>query len=378
VPQKGLTPPSSMIAQLRVRRGWTQQQLADKLGIGHAQTISQIEKGERSLKATEVARLADIFSISPLDILSGRVPPEGPFVLWREVTDEEARSEEEARLVQRCRRFAFLEQLEEDLPRTGLPRLPLKLPGTSYEQVRGWAHEMRSSLGLNAEIPAAGLRDILENRNGIKIFVSELRAGSAAAMRADFGDAILLARNEVDARQSFSLAHELFHLLTWDVGASATLSKASKQRNEELANVFASALLLPEDPLRSLLAGHPLTESNWMYLVRLAAAYRVSLPALVWRLVSLGLLEKPNAGRILASRVLKKLNRSQATEEAEDLRELPARFVNLAFSAFVSGKISTGKLAELLETTVGMLPEKLSAYGLDPESDAYQASILST
>jgi hypothetical protein len=34
------------------------------------------------------------------------------------------------------------------------------------------------------------------------------------------------------------------------------------------------------------------------------------------------------------------------------------------------------KLAELLETTVGMVERRLTGYGLDLEADAYQAEVL--
>jgi len=374
---KGLpSSPGAVVAQLRQRRGWTQQALAEKLGVGHAQIVSSIEKGQRSLKATEIARLAEIFSVSALDLLQGRVPPEAPFVLWRDVRDSAAQAEEESRLQERCRRYAWLEELADEPPAPDLPRLPLRLPGTSYETVCGWAHDMRSKLSLNPEIPAAGLRDVLEGRHRIQIFHSELRGGSGAATRGAFGGAIMLARDDVDGRQAFSLAHELFHLLTWEVVGGGPLPAARKRRNEELANVFASALLLPEESLRARVGGQPLTERRWMALVRIAAEYRVTLPALVYRLVNLHLVPADQAKTILESPALRRLRQSQAAEAAEDLRDLPSRYVHLALSAFVTAKISTGKLAEMLETTVGLLPEKLAAYGLDPELDAYQAAVL--
>ena len=54
---------------LRKQFGWGQKDLADRAGLGHAQTISEIEKGGRSLKASEVVRLAELFHVSADPIL---------------------------------------------------------------------------------------------------------------------------------------------------------------------------------------------------------------------------------------------------------------------------------------------------------------------
>ena len=56
---------------------------------------------------------------------------------------------------------------------------------------------------------------------------------------------------------------------------------------------------------------------------------------------------------------------------------LPERYVSLAYAAYMRGDISIGKLAELLETTVGMVEQRLDKYGLDLDADEYQAEVLS-
>ena len=60
---------------------------------------------------------------------------------------------------------------------------------------------------------------------------------------------MLINRHEVAGRRHFDLAHELFHILTWDamppehVGGSA--GDRAGNRVEQLANNFASAVLMP-------------------------------------------------------------------------------------------------------------------------------------
>ena len=45
---------------LRVRKGWTQDQLAEKLGYTSRAMVSKIEKGERGIKASMVPLIADV------------------------------------------------------------------------------------------------------------------------------------------------------------------------------------------------------------------------------------------------------------------------------------------------------------------------------
>jgi transcriptional regulator with XRE-family HTH domain len=59
----------------RGARGWTQQQLADRMAeYGHGwrwSTVAKLEAGERGIQLGEAAALADVFGVT-LDLLSGR------------------------------------------------------------------------------------------------------------------------------------------------------------------------------------------------------------------------------------------------------------------------------------------------------------------
>ena len=111
----------SRIASLRTARALTQADLASALGLEHKQVVSNLEKGERALKASELARLSEIFHVSPLALLGLQALEATPFVLWRQPTEERARREDEATFLERCRRFALLERLS-GLQPAALPR----------------------------------------------------------------------------------------------------------------------------------------------------------------------------------------------------------------------------------------------------------------
>ena len=57
------------IAQLRKDRGWTQQELADKLGIAQ-QTLAHYEVGRTRMPASSLPLFANLFSV-PVDALVG-------------------------------------------------------------------------------------------------------------------------------------------------------------------------------------------------------------------------------------------------------------------------------------------------------------------
>jgi transcriptional regulator with XRE-family HTH domain len=61
------------IAQLRKERGWTQQELADKLGVAQ-QTLAHYEVARIRLPASMLPALATLFA-TPIDVLVGHGQP---------------------------------------------------------------------------------------------------------------------------------------------------------------------------------------------------------------------------------------------------------------------------------------------------------------
>lgn len=362
------------IASLRKARLLTQDQLATMVGLQHGQKVSQIELGQRSLKVSELSRFASALAVPTLVLLAVDPIPSQAVVRWRQVRDDHARALDEALFVDRCRRYAFVERITGATSIRELQPIPMQVAQTSFEHASAWAERVRDELGLG-DLPAVALRSGLESTAGIKVFVTSLQGGSGAATNGEHGMAVLVNKDEPLERQAFSLAHELFHLLTWDSlpPTCTALPPDLEKRNEQLANCFASALLLPAEPLLQRLGAEPVEGRRLIALERLAREFGVSLPALVYRLVNLGRLSKETAAKLVVAPV-----RARVQPRADEfgVPDFPPRFVSLAFAAYVDGEISIGKLAELLETTVGLLPKTLVAYGYDLDADVYQAQVL--
>ncbi len=360
---------------LRKQFGWGQKDLADRAGLGHAQTVSEIEKGGRSLKASEVVRLADLFHVSANDLLVGKVPSQTQSVLWREPDSSPARREAEARFLERCRRYAFLEEIAGSTGRPTLPSYSINFDRARYEDAEEIAEEVRNTLQLG-DVASMSLRQNLESRWGVKVFEELMDNGSGATTKGDFGAAVLENASEPPKRRAFSLAHELFHLLTWGEPQQPTTGNSEElaERKEKMANAFAAALLMPRELVSRKLAGLKLTQLS--DLLPVAAAMAVSTPALAWRSVNLGLLAIERVEQALRSP-----DNNAATDRRwvppEELDwPLPERYVSLAYAAYMKGDISIGKLAELLERNVGMVEHRLDKYGLDLNADEFQAEVL--
>lgn len=110
---------------------------------------------------------------------------------------------------------------------------------------------------------------LLANRIGIKVNNAKFSDDSIAAMIAKRGDNIMVLVNQDDPpyRKRFSIAHEIAHHflhlfedgeiidkeadLFRGIGVNDFNNISDKRRQEYQSNMFAAALLMPEDILRS-------------------------------------------------------------------------------------------------------------------------------
>jgi len=353
---------------VRMRRkalGMSQRDLAHAVGFRSHQIISDLERGLRDVKAWELARIAQVLHTRLPELMG--LPSSAPtdvHVFWRLTAATVDRPEREARLVERLRRYRRVEELVgavghgESLPQYRLER------NASFGHVQRMASRARRDLDLGGR-PALSMSETLEERFGVRIFLDDLGDGESAACLRTRGDAaVVLNRNEAAWRQRFSLAHELFHLVTWDAvlgnPTGGNLSAAWSERLEKLANVFASALLLPGDDLRAevqtSLEGLGGSESADLVLVNLARSYGVSVDALMWRLCGLGLVREKAVREKLINPVFRGLDRAsrtgRRTKPASDLPERLTRLVSLAYQA---GELSRTTAARYLERNPGEL-----------------------
>jgi Zn-dependent peptidase ImmA (M78 family)/transcriptional regulator with XRE-family HTH domain len=362
----------------RERLGLKQEQVADKMGVAQP-TISQIESGSRKIEAWELSKLARIYHRDFDYFLEEKMQETpAPIFIWRKQIAINPLMEQY--FSQYCNNYEKLEKMIEkrmakfsallldDEGRTNFISQP-------PEQIDQMASEYWKRLNLGGR-PACILEEVLEEKLGIKLCYAENIGGSACAtLTQTFGAGILLNSNNAPWRRNYDIAHELFHLITWDIfdpkDICGSPENGEKSKADQWADRFASAILMPTDEVNGeynkMLQGNPIYLSD---IVDLAIKFSVSTKALLWRLVNLGRIGRKKVEALLENPELVEIDQmKRAAIKEREKQYLSPRFISLAIRAFQQGKISRGKLAEYLGISYSAASEFLLAHGYDENKD---------
>ena len=353
------------IKALREERKLSQDDLARLFGFRDRQTVSAIETGARRVTADELVLAVEKLR-APLDYFTDpfRLAGEGRFS-WRQTGVGAERLGEYERDAGRW--IAAFRVLAPRVGReTPLMRRVLGLTRHSrFEDAMLAGERFVAEFGLG-ETPATGLAEIMERDLGILVLMFDAHDGiSGAACRLPELDAVLIARREVAGRRHFDLAHELFHILTWDAMPPEHSEEAMEtggNRVERLANNFAAAVLMPAGALERFGGWSDLTEEkSVMRLNAVADELHVTSSALRWRLVALGEM-KPAVARSLPEAALRNNGHDVVEDAPPALFSRP--FVEVLGLAIDGGHVSLRRVAGLLDLTVEDLAGLFAAHGV--------------
>ena len=240
----------------REAAGFTLSEAANRLGFNNYQTLSAIEKGSRNITAHELSAMASLYGRSLNYFFESEISPE-PLPLWRKVGTTSVKPVERKFLIF-LENYAKLENL------FGLKRrwkaiqksyAKSDFAADGFKLTEKLGVEISNMLGLGAR-PASNLLNVLENDLRFKILHLPLENGVSGASVVDerLGAGILINALEAPWRRNFDLAHELFHIITWEVFSHQEVGDGTaKTRPEQYANSFASSLLLPKTALQDSL-----------------------------------------------------------------------------------------------------------------------------
>jgi len=353
------------IRALREELKLTQEDLADRLGFKDRQTLSAIETGERRVSAEELLLAAKVLG-APLETLTD------PFLLigegrfsWRQTGVPAARLADYERgagsWIAAYRVLGAEQGLEAPLVRGSL-RLS---KASSFEDAIAAGERFAAQYGLG-DIPARRLGKVMQEEFGILVLMVDAIAGvSGAACRLPELDAVLIDRQESDGRRHYDLAHELFHILTWDTMPPDHVEAAaerSRGRVEQLANNFASAVLMPAPVVARFDRWTGLTKAALIKkLNETADALAVTASALKWRLVAMGQISVATAQSV-DDAVLR--NNGHAAAPKEVLPLFSRQFLDVIARALAEGRLSVRRAAGLLALAIDDLPDLFEAHGI--------------
>jgi Zn-dependent peptidase ImmA (M78 family)/transcriptional regulator with XRE-family HTH domain len=360
---------ANRLNKARESAGLSLGEAATRLGFANYQTLSSIEKGEREVKASELALFTRTYFCNLSTLLMGDDQPSSAMhLLWRKAPAGERKKEIEAFIKNRFEQYHLVERL------LGVDRgINSRLIAVKPEDLRtniqidGIASKISRLLDLGSR-PALSLQRVMEQILQIKILFVELSDfGSAAStVHPEFGAAVIVNNEEAPWRINFTLAHELFHIITWDT-FNPTEMEIDEQFFAEIerkADRFASTLLLPEVEVRQELAKrimeHKLPHSD---IVDVAREFGVSTSALLYRMANLGLMPWDKANELSRNDELAMIDR-RLRKDSSCESPVSERFILLSVKCLRKGMISRGKFAEILGIDRADIDELLEYRGL--------------
>lgn len=358
----------------RGRAGMTQQEMAMALGFDHRQTLASIEVGERKVTAIELVNIVKVLQLD-LDYFTDafRLDGEGRFSFRADPSSPSGMLDEfEAKAGRWLATYREL-AAEQGIKPTWLQYKLGLTPKSTYEQAQAAAESLSLQWNLGDQ-PAEALAPALERHlDALVLHVDAPEGVSGAASQLPGLNAVLVNRREPEGRRHFDLAHEFFHLLTWDamppdrVEAVSDVPFGKRNRVEQLAENFAAALLMPERIIRARWTSPETTDEAAHWSAVCARDLRVSPSASTWRLLNLKLISKAEAQRIFE-------RRREAGDRTWAGATLPRlfseRFVRCIGSALDAGRLSVRRAANLLDLPMADLADLLRSYQIEPSFEA--------
>jgi Zn-dependent peptidase ImmA (M78 family) len=206
------------------------------------------------------------------------------------------------------------------------------------------ARELRAAIGL-ADGPVPEILSTLE-RLGLSVYVLPLGSDGpdgAYLPRAQF-KTVLLNADKYLARLRFTAAHELGHHVFNDGAQMDKDIHQFRSLEEQRANGFAAAFLMPDTGILARLGVGAITPRD---VVRIALEFGVSYTSLVHRLQKLQRVTPQQKAALLRDRAAV-LTPEFRLRHLSVKQQLPSDYVDRALRAYDDWKISLDRLSELL------------------------------
>jgi Zn-dependent peptidase ImmA (M78 family)/DNA-binding XRE family transcriptional regulator len=354
------------IRAYRERAGLQSQELAVRLGIDPS-AMSNIESGKRSVKTSELAKIAAALSVSPLALLDDNSLPARLQVAARpDGVQSTVKGAAYSRLL-------AVSELHDLLSGAGIETSSdlAEIPEVNQWAWKAAAEELAQWAIKRLDVQACGIKrfaalaDAIEQRLRVDVLIEKYAGDplSGATITSRDFPLIFVNSQHPTPRSLFTLAHELGHLLSGHDGMIAIDDNlAGTTPDERQANAFAAAFLMPADQVNEHIAAYGRGADS---LARMIYDFGVSFESLIFRLHNLRKIDAAGRdslhnvgwegllrvilGTDLRSHLGDEIITDLVTRQGRHPADRPPRWLtNRCFTGYQQGVISIRPLAGLL------------------------------
>jgi Zn-dependent peptidase ImmA (M78 family)/transcriptional regulator with XRE-family HTH domain len=368
-----------LVKSAREAAGLESQVLAGRIGLSKS-AMSQLESGNRAVKADEVVAIAQALGISPLALLEPGSLTGQVSIAARTQEDTHATSNP---LVERLRALATVATVIDNTTTfepashwVGMPTVDMQDFVNSSSALASWARATVAVDGTGVSRFAV-LAEGISLKLGIDVllerFEGSVLGGAITDVRLPL---IAVNAHQIRSRALFTLAHELGHvLIQGGESISSDTSFRATSTEERYVNAFAAAFLLPHDRVDETIRSKSgaLAET----VAQLMVDCDVSRETATYRLHNLGRINAEGRDWVLsgtlgslASKVQDSSLRDQMRKRVDTLAErsvLPMGLLAILISSYESGRIGAAPLASVLGVSEESVEERYGgAIGTEP------------
>ena len=293
----------SRLVAIRELLGWTQGEVAEATRISPS-ALSQAERGDTTLSAANIARVASVLEVSPTIFVEQPEPRVALIPQFRHLRRTPKRAQRKAeQLVYATAQVAKVlrgsVQFPEPFKFKLEPRVDPDRPAAEIaDQLEDAAAQTRDALGVRPDEPIGDDVIGLLEAGGITV-VRDPDTGEAIDAYSAIVDGMPIivldgGSDSVWDRDNFNLAHELAHLVLHRGVQSAPGTRTV----EAQAHRFAGAFLGPKMSLGPQLP----SDLDWNHYLRLKLTWGISMAALVRRAKDLDVIDDATYTRAMKQR----------------------------------------------------------------------------
>lgn len=329
------------LRRIRLLRNLSLREVSEKLNIS-ATAVNKYEKGIIIPDSKRIIEFADIYNVKTIQILKAYENPNMKFTFFRKSRNLSGKKLELLESIISDNVSKYLEVIEMNNINNNFNKVK-EYSCVNLEDAEKAADDFRDYIGISKRQPLSDLTNILENL-GIVIINIDDDAGNfnefdgLSEIVNNIPFIVLLNNTKDGARQRFTIAHELGHLVL--------KFKNNKLDEERLCNRFASSLLMPKEAVFNEI-GTTRSSVSIFELKAFKEEYKVSYSATIYRLKELNIISE-YLYKNLNAYLRKNINKDDFVSIPSEVSNL---FKRLVYKLESNDIISTTKACELLGVT---------------------------